>query len=88
MRIPCPHCGPRGHEEFTYLGDATARRPAEDAPLPDWQRYVYIRENRFGLHRELWFHAAGCQSWVVVTRDVRTHEVTGAEDAHTLASAA
>ena len=27
MRIPCPHCGERGHEEFLYLGDAGARRP-------------------------------------------------------------
>ena len=27
MRIPCPHCGPRAHEEFTYRGDATVRRP-------------------------------------------------------------
>lgn len=27
MRIACCHCGPRGNEEFTYLGDATVRRP-------------------------------------------------------------
>ena len=22
MRIPCPYCGERGNEEFSYLGDA------------------------------------------------------------------
>ena len=32
MRIPCPYCGPRGDEEFTYLGDATVQRPDPAAP--------------------------------------------------------
>ena len=32
MRIPCPYCGPRGNEEFTYLGDATVRRPDPATP--------------------------------------------------------
>ncbi len=81
MLIPCPHCGPRGHEEFSYLGDATVRRPASDAPVEAWTRYVYVRENPFGRHSELWFHVGGCQAWIIVTRDVRTHEVFAAEDA-------
>ncbi len=39
MRIPCPYCGERGNEEFSYLGDATLRRPQDGgaAPTPDWE---------------------------------------------------
>jgi methylglutamate dehydrogenase subunit B len=87
MRIPCPHCGPRGHEEFDYLGDAAPRRPTDGgaAPTADWERYVYIRANPAGLHRELWYHGAGCQCWLVVARDTRTHEVLGATDARAAA---
>ncbi|MDU6135603.1 sarcosine oxidase subunit delta, partial [Bradyrhizobium sp.] len=39
---------------------------------------VYLRDNPAGPHRELWYHAQGCRSWLIVTRDVRTHEVLGA----------
>ena len=77
MRIPCPHCGPRSHIEFAYAGDATVRRPADDAPLAAWVDYVYLRDNPAGPHRELWYHAAGCQSWLVVTRDVGSHAISG-----------
>ena len=81
MRIPCPHCGPRGSEEFSYLGAAGLRRPAEAAPLADWSDYVHLRANPAGPHRELWHHAHGCRRWLVVTRDTRTHAIAGAEDA-------
>ena len=86
MRIPCPHCGTRSHEEFAYLGDASVKRP--DAPPPDPQTgrddpqvqaafcdYVYLRDNNAGRHRELWFHTMGCHAWLVVERDTRTHEI-------------
>ena len=79
MLIPCPHCGPRIHDEFVYHGDATVRRP--DAARADAEaafiEYVYLRTNPAGVHRELWFHAAGCHEWLVVQRDTRTHEITG-----------
>ena len=29
MRIECCYCGPRGNEEFAYLGDATLVRFAQ-----------------------------------------------------------
>jgi sarcosine oxidase subunit delta len=78
MRISCPYCGPRGNEEFSYLGDASVRRP--DPAGPDAARafyeYVYLRDNPSGPHRELWYHGAGCRSWLVVTRNTRTHEIT------------
>lgn len=79
MRIRCPYCGERGHEEFTYLGDATLSRPDADPARPAsgelWHGYVYLRDNPSGLHRELWQHAGGCRTWLVVTRDTRTHAI-------------
>jgi sarcosine oxidase subunit delta len=81
MRIPCPHCGERGNEEFLYRGAAGLRRPAMDAPDADWHEYVYLRDNPFGAHRELWQHVRGCRRWLVVTRDTRSHEISGAVDA-------
>ena len=79
MRIPCPYCGPRGNEEFTYLGDATrARVPIRLAPdaAQAFYDYVYLRDNPSGHHRELWYHGGGCRSWLVVTRNTRTHEIS------------
>jgi sarcosine oxidase subunit delta len=77
MRIHCPYCGARGSDEFAYHGDATARRP--DPARPDaaaaFFDYVYQRDNPAGRHRELWYHAAGCRAWLVVTRDVRDHAI-------------
>jgi sarcosine oxidase subunit delta len=77
MRIPCPHCGPRTHEEFTYYGDATVRRPSPNGPDAEaaFYDYVYTRDNPFGLHRELWFHQGGCHEWLVVERDTRNHDI-------------
>ena len=37
--------------------------------------YVYLRENPAGPHRELWYHGAGCQAWLAVERDTRTHVI-------------
>ena len=78
MRINCPYCGQRGNEEFTYLGDATVRRPdpAGTHATQDFFDYVYLRENPSGLHQELWFHGSGCRSWLIVTRNTRTHEIS------------
>jgi heterotetrameric sarcosine oxidase delta subunit len=87
MRIPCPHCGLRSHEEFAYHGDATLERPIAPPPqaggddpavMAAFGDYVYLRDNKAGAHRELWFHAMGCHAWIVVLRDTRTHEVFGA----------
>jgi sarcosine oxidase subunit delta len=79
MRIPCPHCGPRDLREFSYLGDAAVKRPDPSAPdaLAAFTRYVYLRDNPTGPLREFWYHAAGCQAWLVVVRDTRTHEMIG-----------
>ncbi len=75
--IDCPYCGPRGHEEFTYAGDATKRRP-EIGGAPDaeaWQDFLHLRDNPRGPHLEFWHHAQGCRAYVKVLRDTATHEV-------------
>jgi heterotetrameric sarcosine oxidase delta subunit len=79
LRIPCPFCGLRGNEEFTYLGDASVSRPNPATPgaAKAFHDYVYLRDNPSGLHRELWYHGVGCRKWLVVTRNTRTHEING-----------
>jgi heterotetrameric sarcosine oxidase delta subunit len=89
MRIACPHCGPRDVREFAYLGDANVQRPDPDAAdaLARFVDYVYVRDNPAGPHRELWYHGFGCQAWLVVTRDTRSHEIFAAEPAATARAA-
>jgi heterotetrameric sarcosine oxidase delta subunit len=76
--IPCPHCGPRNHDEFAYAGDATVMPPGPEAPLAEWSAATYLRDNPRGRHRELWRHSFGCGAYLVVERDTRTHEVLSA----------
>lgn len=88
MLIPHPLLGPRDAGEFTYLGDASLLN------RPDWQsetaaqefsEYTYVRDNPPGEHRELWYHEFGDRSWIVVTRNVSTHEIIKAELAQDVA---
>ncbi|MEO1109662.1 MAG: sarcosine oxidase subunit delta [Pseudomonadota bacterium] len=90
MIIHHPLLGPRDSSEFVYLGDASL------IDRPDWQDddavtafhdYAYLRDNPAGLHRELWFHEGGDRSWLVVTRNTVTHEITGVELARDVARA-
>ncbi len=87
MRMTCPHCGERGLEEFLYHGDATVARPRDGgaSPTEAWTDYVYLRENPNGAHRELWYHNAGCHAWLVVKRDLRSHEILAVEPARDMA---
>lgn len=88
MLIDHPLLGPRDSQEFTYLGDASLiDRPdwqAEDA-ADQFHDYLYQRDNPVGLHRELWFHETGDRSWLVVTRNTVTHEITSVEMARDVA---
>lgn len=80
ITLACPNCGVRNADEFRYGGDASVVRPKHDDPSPEaWFRYVYIRANPRGPHREYWQHAAGCRAWLVVTRDTRDHTVLAVE---------
>jgi len=82
MIINHPLLGPRDAQEFTYLGDAALiNRPdwqAEDA-AEQFYAYQYLRDNPAGEHRELWFHEGGDRSWLVVTRNTVTHEISNVE---------
>ncbi len=77
MRIPCPFCGERDAQEFTYRGDATPARPA-DGGDDAFHDYVYLRDNPAGPVAEHWYHAQGCRNWLVVHRDTRTHDIAAA----------
>ena len=84
MRIPCPYCGLRGHDEFAYHGDAAPLRPDPAAPnaLAAFHDYLHLRDNPAGTLRELWYHGAGCQAWLIVERDTLTHAISRVEAAH------
>jgi heterotetrameric sarcosine oxidase delta subunit len=88
MIINHPLLGPRDSQEFIYLGDAALiRRPdgmAEGA-LDKFNDYTYLRENPAGSHRELWYHEQGDRSWLVVTRNTISHEITKVELAREVA---
>ncbi|MBT6925171.1 MAG: sarcosine oxidase subunit delta [Marinovum sp.] len=88
MIINHPLLGPRDAQEFTYLGDASLiDRPnwqAEDA-AEQFYNYQYLRNNPAGEHRELWFHEGGDRSWLVVTRNTVTHEISNVELARDVA---
>ena len=89
MIINHPLLGPRDAAEFTVLGDASMiHRPGGmTASMDDMHDYAYLRDNPAGLHRELWYHEQGDRSWLVVTRDTLTHEVTQVELARDVARA-
>ena len=81
MRLKCPYCGDRDAQEFVTRGGAVGPRPDPAAPdarqrFGDW---VHLRPNPRGLSVEYWYHAAGCRSWLRVTRDTLTHAVISAE---------
>ena len=90
MIINHPLLGPRDASEFTYLGDAKLiDRPdwQSDTAAQDFYEYAYLRTNAAGEHRELWFHEAGDRSWLVVTRNTVTHEISSVEMARDVARA-
>ena len=79
MIINHPILGPRDSAEFTYMGDAALLdRPdwkATDA-LSQFIDYGYLRDNPAGPHIELWYHEQGDRSFLIVTRDTTTHEIS------------
>ncbi len=90
MIIVHPLLGPRDSSEFIYLGDASLiDRPDGMASGADraFYEYQYLRDNPAGEHRELWYHEVGDRSWLVVTRNTVTHEITRVELARDVARA-
>ncbi|EDZ43184.1 MAG: sarcosine oxidase subunit delta [Planktotalea sp.] len=88
MIINHPLLGPRDSAEFVYMGDASLiERPDPEAEnaADQFHDYAYLRDNPAGELRELWFHEGGDRSWLVVTRDTRTHEISKVELARDVA---
>ncbi len=78
MRLSCPLCGPRDRREFYYYGSEDyLNRPAPDASEAAWDDHLHLRANLAGVIRDLWYHEGGCASWLLVTRNTITHEITG-----------
>ena len=87
MRINCPICGDRDRREFYYMGaDDYLRRP-EEGDQDAMHNYLHLRDNPAGEHRELWYHEQGDRSWLVVTRNTLTHEISKVELARDVARA-
>ena len=83
LRIDCPFCGKRDHDEFTYEGDASVTYPAIDNRDEEaWYRAVFLRKNPRGAHLEYWYHGLGCRMWLAVERDTLTHEIGAVTPAH------
>lgn len=74
LKIPCPHCGPRPYNEFTFGGEL--RPPGSEDREEDFRR-VYLRDNVAGAQEERWFHAYGCRRWLTLRRDTVTNRVYG-----------
>ena len=88
MIINHPLLGPRDSAEFVYMGDASLIErpdPEGDNAAEQFHDYAYLRDNPAGELRELWFHEGGDRSWLVVTRDTRTHEISSVELARDVA---
>lgn len=90
MIINHPLLGPRDASEFSYLGDAALMQrpdPKSETAAQDFYAYQYLRQNPPGELRELWFHEQGDRSYLVVTRNITTHEITQVELARDMALA-
>lgn len=88
MIINHPLLGPRDASEFSYLGDAALMQrpnPKSDTATQYFYEYQYLRENTHGVMRELWYHEQGDRSWLVITRNISTHEIIKVELARDVA---
>jgi len=82
MLINHPLLGLRDASEFVYLGDASLMNRPDAAAADAAQKfhdYLHLRDNPAGVHRELWYHEQGDRSWLIVTRNTLTHEITHVE---------
>lgn len=76
IRINCPNCGSRNSLEFRYGGEYNPR-PSEPKEVPEavWTEYMYMRNNRWGVQKEWWYHRAGCGLWFLAERHTHSNEV-------------
>ena len=72
--LPCPNCGPRRVDEFTYGGELQLR-PSTPVSAAAWGHYLYGRRNVAGMQTEWWYHRLGCGRWFLAERDTVTNVV-------------
>ena len=89
MIINHPRLGPRDAAEFVYKGDASLldRPNLQTAADETAHDYTILRDNPAGDLRELWYHEQGDRSWLIVTRNTLTHDITKVELARDVARA-
>jgi len=73
--IPCPYCGPRNSNEFTYAGETKPRPEVTGVDGTQWREYLFLKQNPAGWTTENWFHASGCRKFFVAERHTVTNEV-------------
>ena len=74
LLIECPYCGERPELEFVYGGQAHIARPREpaQASAQQWAGFLYLRDNKRGVHAERWRHTHGCGRFFNALRDTTT----------------
>ncbi|MBT6116640.1 MAG: sarcosine oxidase subunit delta [Rhodospirillaceae bacterium] len=77
LHIPCPWCGARDQQEFSYGGEAHIARPENPAGASDeaWADYLFMRANTKGVFLERWRHVHGCGRWFNAVRDTVSHAI-------------
>ena len=73
MRIHCPLCGDRDRREFYYYGSEDYLTNPAVGDLDAVDAHLHLRDNPAGQTVDLWYHEAGCGSWLKVTRDTVSH---------------
>ncbi|MEM7721206.1 MAG: sarcosine oxidase subunit delta [Pseudomonadota bacterium] len=82
--LKCPYCGIDCDEtELTPGHEAHLKRFGPDASDDDFEAYLFLRDNKKGVHFERWRHAYGCGKWFLAARDTATLEVFGTYKAQT-----
>jgi sarcosine oxidase subunit delta len=80
LLIPCPNCGDRDETEFSYGGPARSLPELDgNSDADDWHRALHLRDHSNKPRSEFWYHHAGCEHWIMLTRDLRDHRFMGTE---------
>ncbi len=74
--LECPNCGRRSVAEYRYGGEYNPR-PSNALETTDveWADYVYMRDNKWGVQKEWWYHRSGCGLWFLAERHTYSNEV-------------
>ncbi|MFQ5408381.1 MAG: sarcosine oxidase subunit delta [Anaerolineales bacterium] len=74
--LNCPNCGMRSVQEFRYGGEYNPRPSnAMETTDAEWADYVYMRDNKWGVQKEWWYHRSGCGLWFLAERHTRSNAV-------------